>query len=413
MEANNQTQKYDLSKPGIVADLPIPEVKQAIYWDAGQKHLGLAISPKGKRSWILERRVDGRTVRRVLGDHARLKYKDALAEFRAVDGNLEQGKDHVAEKKAAKVEAATQARISKPTLADALAEYVAGKIRAKDGLPLKERTRSEYLAMVAAPRAFKAGQGMTAGGELFALAGKRLNEITADDMREAYAAAAARGKRRGVYAMQVLRATMNWYGVAVPDNPLSKTAAGKDRIILAQTRPAPSPIPPEQVGVWWKSSFEVRSQNAADLLRLMLLTGARGAEVKALKVRDYDAGAGRLICTDTKNRGDHVILLSKQAGAIVARHAAGKKPGELLFAIEDAGKTMATICKLAGVAGRTPHDLRHTFASIAEELCSAYALKRMLNHAAAGDVTSFYVGKSDAQLRAAWQAVADAIEAAQ
>jgi len=35
----------------------------------------------------------------------------------------------------------------------------------------------------------------------------------------------------------------------------------------------------------------------------------------------------------------------------------------------------------------------------------------MLNHAAGGDVTlGSYIGKSEAQLRAAWQTVADAIE---
>ena len=59
------------------------------------------------------------------------------------------------------------------------------------------------------------------------------------------------------------------------------------------------------------------------------------------------------------------------------------------------------------------HGLRATFASIAEELVSPGSLKRMLNHAAAGDVTlGHYVAKSEAQLRAGWQAVADFIEGA-
>lgn len=59
------------------------------------------------------------------------------------------------------------------------------------------------------------------------------------------------------------------------------------------------------------------------------------------------------------------------------------------------------------------HGLRATFASIAEELVSGGALKRMLNHAAGGDATlGHYVGKSEAQLRAAWQTVADFIETA-
>jgi hypothetical protein len=56
--------------------------------------------------------------------------------------------------------------------------------------------------------------------------------------------------------------------------------------------------------------------------------------------------------------------------------------------------------------------LRATCASVAEELVSGGALKRMLNHATGGDVTlGHYVGKSEAQLRAAWQTVADYIDA--
>jgi len=49
---------------------------------------------------------------------------------------------------------------------------------------------------------------------------------------------------------------------------------------------------------------------------------------------------------------------------------------------------------------------------VAEGLISAAVLKRMMNHTVAGDVTlGHYVAKSDAQLRAGWQAAADWIEA--
>jgi len=57
------------------------------------------------------------------------------------------------------------------------------------------------------------------------------------------------------------------------------------------------------------------------------------------------------------------------------------------------------------------HELRATFASIAEELVSSELHERKMNHAAAGDVTlGHYLAKSEAQLRAGWQAVADFVE---
>jgi hypothetical protein len=73
----------------------------------------------------------------------------------------------------------------------------------------------------------------------------------------------------------------------------------------------------------------------------------------------------------------------------------------------DARKTLSWINEEAGTKVQG-HGLRATFASIAEELVSSAHLKRMMNQAAAGDVTlGHYVAKSEAQLRAGWQAVAD------
>ena len=94
------------------------------------------------------------------------------------------------------------------------------------------------------------------------------------------------------------------------------------------------------------------------------------------------------------------------------RNCAGRKADEPLFPIVDARKTLSWINEEAGtkVQGQ---GLRATFPSIAEELVSSALLKRMMNHAAAGDVTlGHYVAKSEAQLRAGWQAVADFVDEA-
>ena len=113
---------------------------------------------------------------------------------------------------------------------------------------------------------------------------------------------------------------------------------------------------------------------------------------------------------DTKNRSDHKLLLSRQALEIVERNRLGKEPDDPLFAIVVARKTLAWINAVAGITVQG-HGLRATFASTAEELVSGGALKRMLNHAAGGDVTlGHYVGKSETQLRVAWQTVADFID---
>jgi len=213
---------------------------------------------------------------------------------------------------------------------------------------------------------------------------------------------------------------LRWHGVVVPGNPLGRDTAGRDRIVLPPAKGNPSPIPPERLGAWWRASAIAPSRVAADYYRFQLLTGCRGGEIhgnkrhgyEPIKVGDVDRKGGKLVLRDTKNRSDHKLLLSRQALAIAERYCTGRKPEEPLFPIVDARKTLAWINARAETSVQG-HGLRATFASIAEELVSGGALKRMLNHAAGGDVTlGHYVGKSEAQLRASWQTVADFIEAA-
>jgi integrase len=369
------------------------------------------VTANGARAWISERRVNGKTVRRTLGKAAgRAAISSDAARKLMVDisSELQRGIDRVEDQRAERAEqkqADTEAAL---TFEAALSDYVKRKRRGKDGLHLKERTRADYLAMVAGGRTTESGRPL-ADGELHALADKPLAKITADDVRSVHRAAAARGARRATYAMQVLRAVLNWHGVKVPGNPLSRDVAGKDRIILGATTGDPSPIPPERLQAWWNAASTVTSREAADFYRVMLLTGARGGELKAVVARDVDLDGARIVLRDTKNRTDHTLLLAKQTAAIVAPYLKGKRPGAKLFTVGDPRKTLGTINTAAGVS-ITGHDLRATFASVAEELVSAYTLKRMLNHAEAGDVTgAHYVGKSEAQLRAGWQVVADFI----
>ena len=237
-------------------------------------------------------------------------------------------------------------------------------------------------------------------------------KITSEDIRRAYSSLEPRGERRQTYAMQVLRAVLRHYGVQVADNPLSPTTAGAARVQLAPGRANPSPIPPERLGAWWAAATAVDTPSA-DMLRFQLLTGCRPGEAAGIAVRDVDIEGGRILLPDTKNRLDHTLALSKQALALALKHVEGKKPSALLFGVADAGKTLALINTVAGVKDVSPHKLRHTFATVAAELVPYYTVKKMLNHIGAADVTgAHYVGASETQLRAAWQTVADFIEAA-
>lgn len=381
-----------------------PETGYSLHWCPDTPGFGLRVTAADARAWVSERRVDGKTVRRTIGKAAgRAAISAKAARELQVDlsSDLQKGKDPLIKKRADRA----AEKIEAVTLEKAIKAYVKAKRRKKDGLALKARTVADYLAMIA-PASEKAQSG-----ELHSLAEKSLHKISAEDIRRLHGSLATRGERRQTYAMQVLRAVLRHQGVAIENNPLSPSTAGVARVQLAPSRGDPSPIPPEKLGVWWRAAC-ANDSVSADQLRFMLLTGCRPGEAAGLLVRDFDATGKRAILRDTKNRLDHTLVLSETAAAIVNWHALGKKAGEPVFGVGDPGKTIAAINEAAGTPGVSPHKLRHTFASIADDLVTAATSRAMLNHAS-GDVTQVhYIGIAEAKLRAGWQAVADFIEAA-
>ena len=105
-------------------------------------------------------------------------------------------------------------------------------------------------------------------------------------------------------------------------------------------------------------------------------------------------------------------MLLHQAMDIVQLNIEGKKQDENIFGIAETEPILRAINVAIGCApdAFTGHDLRSTFISVAEDLVSAYTLKRMVNHTDNGDVTGGYVDKSEMQLSTGWQIVADFIE---
>lgn len=395
---------------GVARAIEAPPSSYAIHWCPDTPGFGLRVTAAGARAWIAERRVDGKTVRRTLGKAAgaaAISAKAARELQLDVSSELQQGKDRLAVKRERrKVE-----KVEALTLEAAVRDYVRGKRRTKDGLALKPRTQADYLSMIEPGGTTKTGRP-TLAGALHPLAGKSLHRITGDDIRKLHASLEPRGERRRAYALQVLRAVLRHQGVTIENNPLSATTAGAQRVRLPATRGNPSPIPAERLGAWWRAAGAIATVGA-DQLRFQLLTGCRPGEVAGITVGDVDLQGGRVRLRDTKNRSDHTLVLSKQAAAIAHWHAQGAKPGDKLFGVADAGKSLALINAAAGVEGVTAHKLRHTFASIAAELVPAFTLRRLLNHVGGADTAAVhYVHVSEAQLRDAWQRVADFIETA-
>lgn len=389
-------------------NLPLPEHGQrSVYHDTKVNGLQLRVTANGVKSFYIFMRVNGRPERVKVGEHAYpiMSIDQAREEAKGVIARIAKGESPSAAKRESKAKALT--------LAEAVNQYVADKRRRTDKLPLKQRTVDDYLNMLKPPRLTAAGK-RTKGGALARLAGKSIYALTAEGIKSVHAEnLKLRSSRQCFYAMQTLAAVLRFFAVKIPQDPFSAETREADRIYLekagvSETEPVEHLL--NHLGEWWRALKALPPSPVSDYIAFLALTGCRPSEPLKVLVGDLVNGEVRL--KDTKNRSDHVLLLSTQALAIAQRNAEGRAANDRLFPVTPA-KVNELAHELSAATGIpfTSKMLRSLFASIADELVSSSTLRRLMNHKR-GDITDVnYIRKLKETLRSGWQAIADHVEA--
>jgi integrase len=113
-------------------------------------------------------------------------------------------------------------------------------------------------------------------------------------------------------------------------------------------------------------------QQAANILRILLLTGCRRGEALAMRWADLDLAAGVWTKpgSTTKQRTDHVVPLSAPVRQLLTEIAEKGPPSEYVFPGQGGAGHRVNIkrdwhqlTKAAAISGLRVHDLRHSFAS--------------------------------------------------
>jgi integrase len=126
----------------------------------------------------------------------------------------------------------------------------------------------------------------------------------------------------------------------------------------------------EELGRLSAALAEHPDQQAANAIRLLLLTGARRGEVLTAKWSDFNLVSGEWTKpgATTKQKTEHRVPLSAPARQLLAEIP---RSGDYLFPGPGASghrfdlkQPWAALCKTAGLSGVRLHDLRHTYASI-------------------------------------------------
>ncbi len=142
----------------------------------------------------------------------------------------------------------------------------------------------------------------------------------------------------------------------------------------------------DEIRALWKD-LESRAEPTASIYRLVLLTGQRPGEVKAMRWHDVDGeNIWTVPATETKNKREHKVPLSSHAVALIESVRGLTGDAEFVFAAPGGGhirwlqKMSQRIQKKVGFIFR-PHDLRRTCATNLSKLgVDDVTIASILNH---------------------------------
>ncbi|HNP52285.1 MAG TPA: integrase family protein [Nitrosomonas nitrosa] len=387
---SSQTPPQRITK-SYVDRLSTPATGQAFVRDTELKGFAVRVTSSGAKSFILEKRIDGKVKRLTLGRYPELTVEQARKEAHKLLGHIAVGRNPAAEKK--------QEALQGTTLKKAFDDFV------KTRKNLKERTLYDYRRLMNVVFTDWQDKAMTSISK--DMVSKRHNKIGSE-----------RGEAYANLAMRFLRALFNFaiaqyeYGNGhsiLRENPVMRLTQTRAwyRVDRRQTV-----IKPHQLTPWYQAVISLKqdpisSQSAlvADYLLFLLFTGLRRQEAATLKWSDIDLDDRSFTLKDTKNREpltlpltDFVFNLLQSRKAVENSEYVFAGEGKAGYLIEPR-RQVQKIIQLSDVSF-TLHDLRRTFITIAESIdISAYALKRLVNHKMTNDVTAGYIVSDVERLR--------------
>ena len=380
---------------------------QRIHWDKKLTGFGLCVGCT-TMSYIVQRDVDGRTIRRTIGRHGDpWTPAEARAKARKILVKIGEGEDPNVEKRERRE---LNDRMRRTTLKKVFAEMIEAKQQAQQ---LKPSTIKQYKQIV--------------NSNLADWMSTPLSKITSEDVLERLQAIRQRAllsKRKhargdvGDYAMKVLSAVFRFASVKYPfikDNPVA--AIGKAGLWLPDN-PRVAVIADKDLSALFRGIDKLREGTlkddklvdhnpvGADLIEVMVFTGLRSIEARTLRWENVDFAERSITIPDTKNGKPHKLPIGDHLAGILKRrqeHANGspwafpspRGDGPVFDVIYLAQKVSA----LSGGPAFLPHTLRKTFSTIAEELLPFSIVVKLMNQAPPGVTLKHYVHPSWDRIR--------------
>ena len=335
--------------PKFIASLK-PAAKRAYYWDALVPSLGVAVTPRGTKSFILYRRWPGSRApaRRTLGDANKLPLAEARQRAREWLALVERGIDPKAQAR----EAALAAQRARTTTFAAVAEaWFADEVKGQRAAATVAReVRQEFCSI---------------WGKL------PITEITTLDIRTVIKAKAVTAPAQARNLLGFLQRLFAWavaqhaYGLSA-----SPTAPLKPAKLIGRKVPRKRVLTDDELRAVWVAAPKL-GYPYGPLLQLLILTGQRRSEVAEARWREFDLTKRLWTIPPERMKGDaaHVVPMTDDVIAILETLPRFTK-GDFVFStffgtrpVTGFSRFRARLDKLLGAAMTAPwvvHDLRRT-----------------------------------------------------
>jgi len=404
-----------------------PAAKDDFHWDTDVKGFGLRITPKGKITFVVQGRVEGsaKEARITIGAYGVFTVDQARDMAREHLRTMRMGGDPRAIKKQDEAMAVTL-------------RQVANAYFDRPGQPLRESTKAEMNRHI---------------DKVFAKwADKPIASITIEDCRQRHREMCETGMDgrpapgQAQISLVTLRTLINFanrrYPCAdgsplIPVNPVKAMAQDDWKTFEPRTRH----IDLNHIGQAWYALDEMRlapkntdALAAIDLVRFLMLTGARRTEAAALtwdRVHLYDDASKcwwHLREEDNKTGNEVQLPLSSQAVALLKERRKladdakklGKPTSAFVFPsrakaghVSDTRAPFKRLQKALGMDGLSAHDIRRTHVTVGFSACDIemFKLELLTNHVPEGVTARHYLQTSRLQyLHKETQSISDYIE---
>lgn len=390
------------------------ELTPAIYRDVDLIGFAVRINTTYK-TYVVEKRVHGKNVRATVGVHGQLTLAQARAKAQEMLLDMSRGINPTEVKKNDRLRALGDDELdaSQPTLVDAYAIYCVER-------ELAERTRSDYESVI--------NNYLKDWREI------KLKNITRKMIQDRHQSLSANSKAQANMAMRVFRAIYNFsiehyldsneQPILPTSNPVSTLTAKRQWNKIKRRK---TYINEDKLPTWVNSvlNFQGRGQQLEtnrDFLLTLVLTGFRSEECASIAWDAIDLKYGFITSVDPKNGDPHTLPMGDFLWQLMKKRRRYVDGNWVFPSKKSATGHISNIAKVRDKINAdcdvqfTFHDLRRTFASIAEGLdYGRYTIKRLLNHREEDDrdVTAGYIQVSDKKIRQAMNEIEQVIFADQ